>query len=194
MTFRETVVESPAEGTVLAINFAVGATVSPQLALMRLGMLDKLEVEVPIAERYIGQIGLGSEAIATFTAYPGRVFPGTIVRISPKLDPATSTLLVGIAIEDPEMLIKAGMFPSVVIYTEEANDVLIVNRSSILYDGDQAYVYIVDSSDIARKRDITLGLVVDEQAEVVDGLSAGDAVVVQGQTLVTDGAVVRVLD
>lgn len=194
MNFRETVVKSPVDGTVLAVNFAYGASVSPQAALIRLGMLDSLEVEVAIAERHIGQVGIGTEATAEFKAYPGNQFSGTVTRLSPVLDPVTRTREIGITLDDPEKLIKPGMFPSVIIYTEKVEDAIVVERSSILYDGNQAYVYVVDESNIAKRNDITLGLVVDEKAEVVEGLATGTMVVVQGQTLVTDGASVRIVD
>lgn len=194
MNFRETVVESPVKGTVLAVNFAAGATVSPQAALVRVGMLDNLEVDVAIAEQYIGKVGIGTEATATFKAYPGETFNGQVVRLSPVLDPVTRTLKVGIALDDPEHKVKAGMFPSLVIYTEKVEDALIVGRSSILYDQNQPYVYVVDEGNVARRQDIELALVVDEHAQVVKGLAPGDAVVIQGQTLLTDGAAIRVLD
>lgn len=194
MNFRETVVESPVKGTVLSVNFAAGATVSPQAALVRVGMLDNLEVDVAIAEQYIGEVGIGTEATATFQAYPGETFTGRVVRLSPVLDPVTRTLKVGIALDDPERKVKAGMFPSLVIYTETVEDALIVGRSSILYDQNQPYVYVVDDRDIARRQDIELALVVDENAQVVKGLASGDNVVIQGQTLLTDGAAIRVLD
>jgi len=101
---------------------------------------------------------------------------------------------VGIRLQDPGRLVKAGMFPSVLLYTEAVEDALIIDRSSILYEGNQPYVYIVDEQDQAQKRTISLGLVVDTYAEVIDGLSAGDQVVIQGQTLLTDGTDVLVVD
>lgn len=193
-SFRETEVKSPVEGTILAVNFASGATVSPQAAMVRVGMLNEPEVEVAVAERHIGNITLGTKAEATFAAYPERTFDGSVVRLSPVLNPATRTLTIGIELQDPQRLIKAGMFPSVVLYTETVEDAQVVGRSAILYEGSQPYVYVVDDREQAQKRPIKLGLVVDTLGEVVEGLSEGDRVVIQGQTLLTDGALVRIVD
>ena len=192
--FRETEIKAPVEGTVLAVNFASGATVSPQAAIVRLGMLDEPEVEVAVAERHIGNITWGTEAEVTFAAYPGRSFEGRVVRLGPVLNPATRTLTVGIELQDPQRLIKVGMFPSVVLYTEMVEDALVIGRSSILHDGNQPYVYVVDDRQQVQKRPIELGLVVDTLAEVLEGLSEGDRVVVQGQASLTDGALVRIVD
>ncbi len=192
--YRETDVKSPVAGTVLAVNFTTGATVSPQAAIVNVGMLEDPEVEVAVAERHIGSIKIGTEVEATFVAYPNMIFSGEVVRLSPALNPMNRTLTVGIRLQDPGRLVKAGMFPSVLLYTEAVEDALIIDRSSILYEGNQPYVYIVDEQDQAQKRTISLGLVVDTYAEVIDGLSAGGQVVIQGQTLLTDGTDVLVVD
>ena len=194
MVYRETKVNAPVDGTVLAVNFAVGATVSPQAALVRIGMLDSLEVEVAIAERFIGKVAIGSEAEAIFKAYPGQKFTGKVVSLSPVLHPATRTLKVNVALDDPQGLIKVGMFPSVLIYTDGVDSALLVARESILYEGSQAYVYVVDDQMKIHRKNISLGLVVDEVAQVTEGLENGESVVVQGQTLLTEGATVQIVD
>ncbi|HCG64791.1 MAG TPA: hypothetical protein DIW48_05440 [Sphaerochaeta sp.] len=194
MVYRETKVDAPVDGTVLAVNFAVGATVSPQAALVRIGLLDSLEVEVAIAERFIGNVAIGSETEAVFKAYPGQKFTGKVVSLSPVLHPATRTLKVNIALDDPQGLIKVGMFPSVMIYTDRVEAALLIARESILYEGSQAYVYVVDDQMKIHRKNISLGLVVDEVAQVTEGLENGESVVVQGQTLLTEGATVQIVD
>jgi len=193
ITYRVTSIDSPVKGTVMAVNFPVGSTVAPQMALMRIGMLGNPEVEVSIAERHIGQVDVGAEVVATFKAYPDRQFIGTVVRMDPVLDPVTRTLVTGISLEDPENLIKVGMFPSVRIYTGKVENVTVIDRSAILYDGEQAYVFLYQEG-FAVRQSIKLGLVVEQRAEVVEGLSPGDEVIVRGQTLVTDGVSVQMVD
>jgi hypothetical protein len=86
------------------------------------------------------------------------------------------------------------MFPSVVLHTETVEDALIIDRASILYEGSQAYVYTIDNQDVTRRKNITLGLVVEDLVQVTSGLSSDDRIVIQGQTLLTDGVTVRVVD
>lgn len=191
--YKASVVKAPTSGTVLAVNFAKGATVSSQAPLARIGLLENLEVSLAIAERHIGSVHLGTKAEATFLAYPSMKFEGTVTRLSPVLNATSRTLEIGVTLSDPDHLVKAGMFPSVTILTEKQEGVLAINRSSILYEGSHSFVFIVDSNSIAQKRNLELGLVVDDQVEVTSGLEAGDSVVVQGQTLLTDGTSVQVL-
>ena len=194
MVYKNSLVLAPVSGTVLAVNYANGATVSTQSPLIKIGNLDDLEIKVAIAERYVGKVALEQHADIAFEAYPDRVFTGTVVELSPVLNPATRTLDVSIKLDEPGNLVKAGMFPSVVIYTNRIENVLVVPRSSILYEGDRPYVYIVSKDQTAKRQDVVLGLVVDGVAEIMDGIHPDDPVVTLGQTLLTDGAPVLIVE
>lgn len=193
VVYKESEVLAPADGTVLAVNYANGASVSSQGPLVRIGMLQALEVEMDIAERYVGSVVLGTEAMATFKAFPDRAFLGKVVRLSPVLNPTSRTLEIGIQLEDPDHLVKSGMFPTITILTEKLEGVLVVSRNSVLYEGNQPYVYIVGKSGLSERKNIKVGLVVDDKAEVLDGLKEKDQVIVQGQTLLTEGTSVRIV-
>ena len=194
VVYKESEVKAPVSGTILAVNFAKGASVSAQGPLLRIGMLEALEVEMDIAERYVGSVKVGTKAMASFKAYPGQEFVGEVTRLSPVLNPTSRTLEIALSLEDPTRLIKSGMFPTVTILTERLTDVLVIARSSVLYDGSQAYVYAVDKNNLVKKRPIEIGLVVDEKAQVLSGLEEGQKVITQGQTLLTDGTLVRIVE
>jgi len=194
VVYKESEVKAPVSGTILAVNFAKGASVSSQAPLLRIGMLEALEVEMDIAERYVGSVTLGTRAVATFKAYPDQEFSGEVTRLSPVLNPTSRTLEVGLSLTDPDHLIKSGMFPTVTILTEKLEDVLVISRSSVLYDGSQAYVYVVGKENLAVKKPIEIGLVVDDKAEVLSGLEEGQLFITQGQTLLTDGTNVRIVE
>jgi len=194
VVYKESEVKAPVSGTILSVNYANGASVSTQGPLFRIGMLEALEVEMDIAERYVGSVKLGTKAMATFKAYPGQDFVGEVTRLSPVLNPTSRTLEIGLRLEDPDRLIKSGMFPSVTILTDRLDNVLIISRSSVLYDGSQAYVYVVTKTNLAEKKPIKIGLVVDDKAEVLSGLEEGQSIITQGQTLLTDGTSVRIVE
>ena len=194
VVYKQSEVKAPVSGTILAVTYAKGASVSSQGPLMRIGMLEALEVEMDIAERYVGSVQLGTRAMATFKAYPAQEFVGEVTRLSPVLNPTSRTLEIGLSLDDPKGLIKSGMFPSVTILTEKLENVLVINRSSVLYDGNQAYVYIANKTNVAEKKLIKIGLVVDDKAEVLSGLEEGQRVIIQGQTLLTDGTSVRIVE
>lgn len=193
VVYKSSSVKAPASGTILSLPFVQGSTVSMQAPIARIGLLENLEVVMDIAERNIGSVGIGTKAEFLFKAFGDKVFTGQVSRLSPVLNPATRTLEIRLTIDDPDNLVKSGMFPSVTLLTEQISNVVVIARSSLLYNGDQAYVYVVDENNIAHTRSVSLGMEVDDLVQITEGLQVGDVLVIQGQSLLTEGTQVRVL-
>lgn len=193
VVYKEVAVKASAGGTILALPFVVGAGVSMQAPLARIGMLENLEVVTDIAERHIGSVEIGTMAELTFKAYPGQRFSAEVSRLSPVLNPGSRTLEIGLTFEDAEGKIKSGMFPTITLFTEHLDSVIAIPRSALLYSGGQAYLYIADNSNVAHRVNVEVGLQVDDMIEIKSGLNEGDLLVVEGQSLLTEGTLVRVL-
>ncbi len=148
-----------------------------------------------IAERHIGSVVIGTKARLSFKAFPNKMFTGTVTRLSPVLNPASRTLEIGITVDDSEGgQVKSGMFPTVELLTEYLEDVLVVPRSSLLYAGGaQSYVYVVDTNNVAHRRNVEIGMQVSDVVQIISGLEMGERLVIQGQSLLTDGAAVRIV-
>ncbi len=193
VTYKQSVIKAPASGTILLLPFVQGSVVSMQAPIARIGLLDDLEVVLDIAERHIGTVGVGTKAQLTFKAFGDEVFQAEVVRLSPVLNPATRTLEIALKVEDPERKIKSGMFPSVVLQTEKLEQVLAIPRSALLYTGSQAYVFTVGSDGLAHKHMVDVGLQVGDLVQITKGLAQGDSLIIQGQSLMTEGTQVRIL-
>lgn len=193
VTYKESVIKSPVSGTVLLLPFVQGSVVSMQAPIARIGLLKELEVVMDIAERHIGTVGVGTQAQMTFKAFPGEAFEAEVTRLSPVLNPATRTLEITLKVHDPDRKVKSGMFPSVVLNTERLEQVIAVPRSALLYSDSQAYVFTVDSDGLAKKNLVEVGLQVGDHVQITAGLNAGDVLIVQGQSLMTEGTLVRIL-
>ena len=193
MVYKSSIVTSPSEGTVLALPFVEGAMVSAQTPIVRLGLIEDLEVVTYIAEQYIGEVALGTKAALTFAAFPSRTFSAEVTYLSPVLNAATRTLEIRLTIEDPQRIVKSGMFPSVTLYTEHRDDIISIPVSALLYEGDQGYVFIADEDGVARKKMVSTGIQVGTEIEISEGLSAGEHLVIEGHTLVSDGALLNIV-
>ena len=101
------------------------------------------------------------------------MFTGTVTRLSPVLNPASRTLEIGITVDDTEKQVKSGMFPAVELLTDYLENVLVVPRSSLLYAGAQSYVYVIDSSNVAHRRNVKIGMQVSDMVQIVSGLEMG---------------------
>ena len=71
---------------------------------------------------------------------------------------------------------------------------MVVPSDCIIINGDERFVYVLESDNTVHKRYITTGLDNGVNAEVTSGLSLGETVVIKGQTYVEDGDEVRVVD
>lgn len=193
VTYKQSVIKAPVAGTILLLPFVQGSNVSMQAPIARIGLLEDLEVVLDIAERHIGTVGIGTKAELSFKAFDDQVFQAEVIRLSPVLNPATRTLEIALKLQDPEGKVKSGMFPSVVLFTERLEQVLAIPRSALLYFGNQAYVFTVDSNGLAQKKNVEVGMQVDDKVQITTGLVVGDTLIVQGQSLMTEGTLVRIL-
>ncbi len=193
MVYKNSIITSPSEGTVLALPFVEEAMVSAQTPIVRLGLIDDLEVVTYIAEQYIGEVSIGTKATLTFAAFPSRTFGAEVTYLSPVLNAATRTLEIHLTIEDPQRVVKSGMFPSVTLYTEHREDIISIPASALLYEGDQGYVFTADEDGVARRRLVATGIQVGTEVEVTEGLKAGEQLVVEGHTLLSDGALLNIV-
>ena len=214
MNFQASIVKAPISGTVVALPAQVGMTISQAVPLARIagsGAVSSvpLEIRLYVAERFISRMALRLPCEITLDAWPGEVFRGSITEIAPTVDPVSRTMEVKVNVENPGSKLKAGMFAKVKVITERKENIVKIPASAMIQRFGENYVFAVESvpkepmepSDpedatmqVARKKVIQPGILIDGILEVQQGLEPGDEVIVRGQTLLEDGAQVNVVD
>jgi multidrug efflux pump subunit AcrA (membrane-fusion protein) len=187
-------VVSTVSGTVLQAPYSVGDTVTTQSPVYVVGDLSSLLVETYIAERFVAAISQGLRATLWFESMPGETFTAEVYEINPVLDPASRTLRIRLRFINPDPRIKAGMFATISLVTNRKTNVPVIPRLSVINTYGSWIVFIVDENNIARRREITLGIDNEEFIEVLDGISIGDRVVSAGQNFLSDGDAVRIVE
>ncbi len=121
------------------------------------------------------------------SAYPGNVFKGHVTAVGPTIDPTTHRQLVRSEIEDPQHLLRSGMFASFVIHVGEPVRGLAVPAAGIVREGDGTMTAWV-TTDRRRftKRTVTVGLQQDGWDQIVDGLRADETVVTEGAVFLSN--------
>lgn len=193
LRFEKAPVESPLKGIIGRIFVDIGANVTPQTPVAIVTNMEKIEVELPIPQQYTPDVAKGEKAIITIDAYPDKVFRGTVDEISPVLDPETRSALATIDIEDPDKVLKSGMFVKVRLVLEEKKDIPVIIKESIMGKEPELYTYIIENNKAVSKN-IKIGIHDGPFFEVLSGLKAGDKIVIMGQQKLRDGAVVSVED
>ena len=139
------------------------------------------EVDAPLM-----QIGLSVEVHVL--AYPDRLFKGKISWVAPSIDPNTHRLLVRAEVENPDGALKPGMFANFSIITGQASTAPAVPLSAIVYEGEQARVWVAGDGETLALREIRTGRTADGMVEALVGLSAGEKVVTSGTVFIDRAA------
>jgi cobalt-zinc-cadmium efflux system membrane fusion protein len=120
-------------------------------------------------------------------ALPGKVFKAKITYVAPSVDPSSRRLAVRAEVENPEGMLKPEMFASFSIITGEASTAPAVPQEAIVYEGEQARVWVVQQDGIISSREIRTGRTTNGMVEVLVGIEPGEQVVTSG-TLFIDRA------
>ncbi|MDR2135444.1 MAG: efflux RND transporter periplasmic adaptor subunit, partial [Treponema sp.] len=144
-------------GTVLSVPVSLGDTVSPSTVIYVVGDLSNLVVETFVPERYSNIARRGLAAQVSLEALPGETFPATVQELSPVLDPASRTLRIRLRFNQRDARIRAGMFATVSLVTNARQDVPLIPRDAVINTYGSWIAFVVDESNIARRRTVTLG-------------------------------------
>ncbi|MDR0644126.1 MAG: efflux RND transporter periplasmic adaptor subunit [Treponema sp.] len=199
MNYIESIARAPIGGTVISLPAQVGMTISQSVPLARIGGTG-LETRVYVAERFISKVALNQSCDIILDAYPGDVFKGSVKEISPTVDPTSRTMEVRINVSNSNAKLKAGMFAKVRIITETKDNIVKIPGSAVITRFGETYLFTLDTDpedpafQVARKTIVTPGILVDGVLEVREGLKPDTEIVVKGQTLLDDGARVRVIE
>jgi membrane fusion protein, multidrug efflux system len=190
---EDTSIVAPIPGTVIRRSVKVGDLVTTTQPLFRIEDLHQLEAEVHIPEQDFLKVRPGQESELTADAFPGHSFGGTVERVNPVIDPQSGTAKATIAIENPQGLLRPGMFIRVRIVTEVHRDTWILPKQAILIQGERKAVYVVRDGK-AQEVFVRTGFQDADRVEILDGLNPGERVIVMGHLGLQGDTKVRVIE
>lgn len=196
VVYADSPVRAPIAGRITSLPPTIGATVSQSTAIAKISRTDDLEIRISIAERFISRIENGQAANVTFDAYPSVVFKAKVFEVSPVLDTSTRTMGVKLRLDPPDDRIKVGMYGRVSLITESIQNAIVIPTAAIVDRDGKSYVFIAQrggGNATVKLQQVTLGLSVDNKTEITQGLSAGEEIVIKGQTLLNDGSKVNII-
>lgn len=186
----DTIVRAPFDGVIGERFVEIGDQIVPGQRLLTVLDIASVKVLARIPSEFIGRIEAGLAAEVTTRAYPKTVFNGTMIHVYPEADPKNRTFAVEVEVTNqgkPRLL--PGMFARVRFPVLTLNQALLVPRDTLMEDDQGTYLYVVDHAEqTARRRNLILGEVGPDEALVMEGLHAGETVVVLGQERLRDGA------
>ena len=186
---------SPISGIVTARNYDKGDMCSGALPVLVVAQIKPVKIMINVSEPYFAKVKKGMSVYVTLDAYGEEVFNGKISRIYPVIDQATHTFQVEVSIPNSNERVRPGMFARVTLPYGKKNRVVIPDLAvqKLLGSGDR-YVYIYNPNDgTVRYSKVELGRRLDNEFEVVSGVSSGDIVVTKGHLGISNGAKVELV-
>ena len=172
----QAVLSAPADARVLARLVEPGQIVQPGRALLSLALAGPLLLVAQVDERFLEQLQVGQVASVLADAFPNQRFSARVQSISPLVDAQRGAVEVKFSLpQAPPAFLREDMTLSIEVETARRDTALVVPASALRGDGSSATV-LVERDGRAEARKVRLGLRTLEAAEVLDGLAAGDTV------------------
>lgn len=191
LNLGHTHVVAPMDGTVIAVPVEKGQTVNAiQSAptLITLADLSTMTVKAEIAEADVGKVRPGMAASFTLLGDSRKRYESTLSRVDPAPMTVSDNALNAtesavyyyghVDVDNPERLLRIGMTANIDIVVDQANDVLVIPMTALQDEGEDDSVLVLDEQGFPQPRKVTLGLQDGIHAQVIDGLSEGEQVVV----------------
>ncbi len=184
---------NPVRYSVAARMVSKGATISPMRVTnaYRLVTDHVLKLRVAVPERYSPDVRVGLPVDVRVEAYPGAVFPGTVARVFPTVDPENRTFVTEVEVPNCGRKLKAGGFANAEVLVRTDAAVLTVPPEAVVTFAGVTKVYVVEG-DVAKGIEIEVGAREKDWAEVRGPLKADARVITSGQSQLVDGSPVRV--
>jgi RND family efflux transporter MFP subunit len=166
-----------------------GALLSPNTPLLSIIELQPLTAVVFVTEKDYFRLRTGQKTAVTSSAFPRRTFEGRVVRIAPLLKETSRQARIEVEIQNPDKLLKPGMFINTLIEFARRERATLVPTSALVNRDGRQGIFLADlKENKALFRPVTTGIVEGDKAEILEPSLEDGHVVTVGHHLLEDGA------
>lgn len=194
---------APFDGTLGIRNVNLGDYVKDGADLVNLEDTSSLYVDFRLPERYQAKLSVGQAVKVELDALPGQTFHAKVQALDPLLDANGRSVAVrSVLTAPPNSPVRPGMFARTTTVFAMNDEALLIPEEAIVPQGGKQFVFVLDTQGegkekklLSRRVEVKLGARRESSVQILDGLKAGDTIVVAGQQrLQKDGTAVRVVD
>lgn len=192
---ENTVLVSPISGVVTARNYDPGDMTGTQ-PILTIEQVQPVKIIINVSETDYTKVHKGMGVDIALDVYPDEKFKGTVYLIHPTVDAATRTFTVEITIDNAADKVLPGMFARATLNFGTANNIVVPDRAVVKQTGSgNKYIYVYNpGTQTVSFNQVQLGQRIDNTYEVLSGVKDGEMVVISGQTRLSSGAKVDVVN
>jgi membrane fusion protein (multidrug efflux system) len=177
---------APFAGVLGLREVSTGQLLGPGTTITTLDAIDTMQVDFSVPEVHLAKLKDGLVVEARSDAWRGEVFFGRILSVDSRIDIATRSVIVRAAVDNTDGKLLPGMLLTLSVLQTE-REALVVPEISVQQNGSLSFVYRVDAEGVAQMAPVKLGAREAGRVEVLEGLEAGDRVVVDGTVKLRPG-------
>ncbi|MBA4190468.1 MAG: hypothetical protein C0467_20975 [Planctomycetaceae bacterium] len=184
---------NPVRYSVAARMVSKGATISPMRVTnaYRLVADHVLKLRVAVPERYSPDVHVGQAVDVRVEAYPGLVFPGTVARMFPTVDPENRTFVTEVEVPNCARKLRAGGFANAEVLLRTDAAVLTVPAEAVVTFAGVTKVFVVEG-ETAKAIEVELGAREKDWVEIRGAIAPESRVITSGQSQLVDGSPIRI--
>ncbi len=193
LQLEKTRVTAPIDGVIVDLPYYTqGTHIETGVTIVKIMDYRTMYMDVQLPEKYIPVIRPGQVVRMTNYTIPDDTIIGNVTQLSPAINPDTRTFRGSISINNPDMLLRPGMFVKADIVTSRRDSAIVIPKNIILSRQRGKTVFIVDRG-LAVERIIETGLENITDAEVTKGLEKNERVVTSGFETLSNRSKVKII-
>jgi multidrug efflux system membrane fusion protein len=193
-------VRAPFDGELGVRHVEVGQFLTAGTQIVTLTDLSTLYANFTVTEKGSAALQVGQTVRVAVDAYPGRTFEGKINAIEPQIATDTRNIRVQATIDNPDHILKPGMFTTTTVVLPDKPPVVTVPETAVDYTlyGDSVFLITEKKGDDGKtslnavRTFVRTGNRINGRAEILSGLKPADRVVAVGQLKLQSGAAVAI--
>ena len=198
---RKKAIVAPFDGQLGIRQVNVGQMINSGQPVVALQSLDPVFADFALPQQYFSKLSQGLEIRVTTDAVPGRVFTGKLTAVNSMIDVATRNVTVQATLENPDHVLRPGMFAKVEVVLPEKGRALVIPGSAISYAPFGDSVYVIEKkkdpktgqeSQTIRQQFVRVGEARGDLVSITNGLKAGETVVGTGVFKLRNGMAVTI--
>jgi membrane fusion protein (multidrug efflux system) len=179
-------IRAPFTGIITERFIEKGQTIQPQTQLFALVDREPLKAKIYLPEKEIFGIQENQTVNLALNAQKDVQFQGRVRQINPAVDPKTGTVKVTVEVTKAPDAVRPGSFIDVKLVTQRHDNSILIPKKALVEEAGEKYVFLIANGTASRKN-VEIGFMDDQNAEILKGVNTGDSVVIAGQGSLRDG-------
>ncbi|MEM6811135.1 MAG: efflux RND transporter periplasmic adaptor subunit [Pseudomonadota bacterium] len=190
---NERKIKAPFDGVVGIRNISVGAMARPETIITTIDDDSVMKLDFSVPEIFLSSLQKDIDVNAKTSAYPDRIFTGSISSIDSRVNPNTRSVAARAILPNEDKTLKAGMLMRVQL-NKNPRQSLVIPEEAIISTGSENAVMVIEKGEqiTVRRQVIEIGARREGDVEVLKGLNEGQQVVTHGTLRVRPGGAVTI--